>query len=534
MIKKARTEGEWDKYIELKIPAYHLKDFDNNQESYGFIYNYYALTDNRELAPYGFHKINLMDFNFLEKQFVFTETKLVDCYHCDDGTEGIYESCKNCNYWTETQKKYNICSKCQNKGYFIRGSKKCSTCNGTKKRKELIMKGREFCVLPSYSNSVECNVHSELFGWGEDNLLAEFKISNEGTCDFLDYTTDTKRDFNSPVEYYFNQGYQILICKDRNINYSDDFISKKIGDIEIMNVYLNVTTFRNGDAIRFIEDPVEWELAIKNKIPAYCYFNNVNDGKGCIYNIHAWNDKRGLMPVHWRSITKNDLANIYLNIKQDIKLTSSKLPVSAPKGIRRNNGVFENNEMEYNEHVYQLNFEYDRNYLLKPNDVNLFSQDTKSGYVLCVRDFNESSFHLQTNSSSLSVKSKQLDGYFGSGASPFEGSGGGTDGASPFEGSGGGTDGGGAGPSRGRGRVRMNNVSTPQYNIDVDCRVGLKLTINSDGIVTDCRTIKSVTTCTNQTIINDVIRLVKQQVRFNKDPGAPLEQAVYTIRLNAM
>jgi hypothetical protein len=82
-------------------------------------------------------------------------------------------------------------------------------------------------------------------------------------------------------------------------------------------------------------------------------------------------------------------------------------------------------------------------------------------------------------------------------------------------------------------RVRLNNVSTPQYDIDVDCRVGLKLTINPEGIVTDCRPIKSVTTCTNQSIINDVIRLVKQQVRFNKDPGSPLVQADYTIRLNA-
>jgi len=117
------------------------------------------------------------------------------------------------------------------------------------------------------------------------------------------------------------------------------------------------------------------------------------------------------------------------------------------------------------------------------------------------------------------------------------GSGGGTgSGNGPFGGPGSGPDDGvgpGKGSGSGKARVRINNVSTPQYDIDVDCRVGLKLTINSDGIVTDCRTIKSVTTCTNQTIINDVIRLVKQQVRFNKDPGAPLVQADYTIRLNA-
>ena len=29
-IKKARTEGEWIKFNELKIPSYHFKDFDEN------------------------------------------------------------------------------------------------------------------------------------------------------------------------------------------------------------------------------------------------------------------------------------------------------------------------------------------------------------------------------------------------------------------------------------------------------------------------------------------------------------------------
>jgi hypothetical protein len=122
--------------------------------------------------------------------------------------------------------------------------------------------------------------------------------------------------------------------------------------------------------------------------------------------------------------------------------------------------------------------------------------------------------------------------YFGTG-----GSGGGTgSGNGPFGGPGSGPDDGvgpGRGPGTGKPRVRLNNVSEKQYNIDVDCVVALKLTFNSEGIVTDCRPIKSVTTCTNQSIINDVMRNVKQQVRYNKDPGAPLAQADYSVRLNA-
>lgn len=142
---------------------------------------------------------------------------------------------------------------------------------------------------------------------------------------------------------------------------------------------------------------------------------------------------------------------------------------------------------------------------------------------------NNNNTNNSTNPTSTTVRGTN---YFGSG-----GSGGGTgSGNGPFGGSGSGTED-GVGPGRGGGsgkaRVRINNVTTPQYDIDVDCRVGLKLTINAEGIVTDCRSIKSVTTCTNQTIINDVIRLVKQQVRFNKDPGSPLVQADYTIKITA-
>ena len=142
---------------------------------------------------------------------------------------------------------------------------------------------------------------------------------------------------------------------------------------------------------------------------------------------------------------------------------------------------------------------------------------------------NNNNTNNSTNPTSTTVRGTN---YFGTG-----GSGGGTgSGNGPFGGSGSGTDDGvgpGKGGGSGKARVRLNNVSTPQYDIDVDCRVGLKLTINSDGVVTDCRSIKSVTTCTNQTIINDVIRLVKQQVRYNKDPGSPLVQADYTLKLTA-
>ena len=410
-IKKARTEGEWNKFNELKIPSYHFKDFDDNQANYGFIYNYHAITDNRELAPHGFHKLNLIDFNHLENQLLFTDTKLVDCY-CGDGTEGIYESCTNCNYWTEKQRNYNVCSKCQNRRYFNRGTKKCSSCNGTKKIKAFSMNNRQFCIFPESNNNIDFNNHLQLANVYEDNLLAVMNIY-DGKCSLKSFQTEDIGSYGTPNINFKNQGFQILICKDRNIAYSDDFGYTKLGDVEIMNTFLNVTKFRNGDPIKYIEDPVEWELALKNNTPAFCYFNNINNGKGCIYNIHAWNDKRGLMPLNWRSVTKNDLINIAHFLNYDFSLTSAQSPVKLPQGIRNRNGNFEQTNYPTNyadlddEHSEHINFQIKKNSLNYYLDLNSTYNklNNQSGYVFCVRD---ASNIVKENPSSIEILNKEF------------------------------------------------------------------------------------------------------------------------------
>ena len=367
-IKKARAEGEWIKFNELKIPSYHFKDFDDKQGNYGFIYNYYAITDDRELAPHGFHKLNLIDFNSLEGQSIFPkETKLVDCW-CGDGTEGIYESCTNCNYWNETQRKYNVCTKCKNQRNYRRGTKKCSTCNGKKtiSQTRSAMADRLFFVFPSTTNKVIiANPKMMWSGISYSYIIENYHLLPD----------DYKRNFKE-------QGFPLLICKDHNPIYTDDIASTKVGDIEIMNTYLNVTKFRNGDQIKYIEDPVEWELALKNNIPAYCYFNNINEGKGCIYNEHAWNDKRGLMPNSWRSITEWDIIN--LDVSLNFRLTSAYSPIKRPPGFRNPYGEYFTKSLS--SEGKNCNFGIDDNAHLSIFNLTYKNNSNNSGYVLCVRD----------------------------------------------------------------------------------------------------------------------------------------------------
>ena len=398
-IKKARTEGEWNKFNELNIPAYHFKDFDDNQANYGFIYNYHAITDNRELAPYGFHKLNLIDFNYLENQLLFTDTKLVDCY-CGNGKESISKSCTNCNFWTATQRKYNVCSKCQNLRYYNTGTKKCSICNGTKKVKACNMEDRRFCVFPTSNNSVEYFFNPNTYSKVDDNLLGVATISFDGEFRLESHSTkDLDIYYHGPVINYKAQGYQVLICKDKNFIFTNDFDYTSIGDIDLMNSYLTVTKFSNGDPIKYIEDPIEWELALKNKVPAYCYYNNQNDGTGCIYNIHAWNDRRGLIPNGWRSLKPYDIEILSCSTNSLFTLNSASSPLKYPKGTRNINGIFEeklvqeyffSSQKKTRENYFeQLNFKFNEYHDEGLTSGIYLGGVNKSGYVLCVREANK-------------------------------------------------------------------------------------------------------------------------------------------------
>ena len=62
---------------------------------------------------------------------------------------------------------------------------------------------------------------------------------------------------------------------------------------------LDVSTFRNGEAIPEAKSKEEWSKAGDNKTAAFCYYEfNANNGKiyGKLYNWYAVSDTRGLAP----------------------------------------------------------------------------------------------------------------------------------------------------------------------------------------------------------------------------------------------
>ena len=72
---------------------------------------------------------------------------------------------------------------------------------------------------------------------------------------------------------------------------------------------LDVSTFRNGDAIPEAKTDEEWQAAGDNNQPAWCYYENdvVNGTKyGKLYNWYAVKDARGLAPSGWHVPTDEE------------------------------------------------------------------------------------------------------------------------------------------------------------------------------------------------------------------------------------
>ncbi len=72
---------------------------------------------------------------------------------------------------------------------------------------------------------------------------------------------------------------------------------------------LNVSSYRNGDAIHYAITVEEWNKAEENQDGAWCYYDNdPSNGEiyGKLYNWYAVNDPRGLAPAGWHIASLNE------------------------------------------------------------------------------------------------------------------------------------------------------------------------------------------------------------------------------------
>jgi hypothetical protein len=73
-IKEVFTKKEWDALCKQKTPAYcHVENNAENDEKYGLLYNWWAISDSRNICPEGYRLANENDFLVLSKDSVFNQ-----------------------------------------------------------------------------------------------------------------------------------------------------------------------------------------------------------------------------------------------------------------------------------------------------------------------------------------------------------------------------------------------------------------------------------------------------------------------------
>ena len=356
-----------------------------------------------------------------------------------------------------------------------------------------------------------------------------------------------------------------------------------IGTQVWMKENLNVSTFRNGDSIPEAKTEEEWRAAGDAKQPAWCYYDNdpKNGEKyGKLYNWYAVNDSRGLAPAGYHVPTDEEWSVLIGFLGDDagkkMKSTSGWKPheyggfktcpkcsswnseyrtktachtcldtryVPAPIVSQNGNG---NNISGFSglpggecwstsrglsigtrgSYWSSSMIEDSPKYIFFSNNYDgVTRSNTYKNYGLSIRcirsrivfgqdppievNMDNNSSAPMTQDINVGLNNSNSGGGAGTGEGPSFG------GTTDLD------------------RIRIKDPILPRYNTDVDLKVHLKLIVAGDGSVINAVCIKSKTTTTDQTIINDVIREVKKQVLYKKDPEGRSGVCYYTVNIKA-
>ncbi len=320
-IPEAKTFTDWEKFSMSNQPVF-IKKLVNGTEYY--FYNWYAVSDNRGV-------IN-------EKWIIPNQSEIIiwNAYSPIEivpvgivSEQGDFSKVTDQNYfWTTSE--YNEKGKRESAVSFS-----ISTVNNDEIELKQAYKQEGFLVLVVEKEKMSIAIKEAA------KLMLDVKKSSSTIVN-----NTTKTETNS------TKG---------STTTTKDYKTVKIGNQIWMTENLNVDRFRNGDLIPEAKTVDEWELAEKNKQPAWCYYNNdpANGKKyGKLYNWYAVNDSRGLAPAgfhipsdsEWTTLTTylggEDIAASKLKSNsgwnENGNGTNSNGFSALPGGIRLLNGIFTN------------------------------------------------------------------------------------------------------------------------------------------------------------------------------------------------
>jgi uncharacterized protein (TIGR02145 family) len=192
-----------------------------------------------------------------------------------------------------------------------------------------------------------------------------------------------------------------------------------IGNQIWMTSNLKTTKFRNGDELQYIKSEEEWELAMVNKEPGYCFYDHDpenGESKGYLYNWYAINDKRGLAPIGWKIPNINDFEIL-------IKYLTPNEEVFSLEGKNGLHKVFRSIDLR---EKLIIKSQWSGIYWNTDNEVNLFKAIPSGGrgmngfnygsvmaFWWCYNEFNEDgAYFFNINDCCVEIKSASKNSFF--------------------------------------------------------------------------------------------------------------------------
>ncbi len=115
VIQQAKTTEEWILAGKQGIPAWcYYNNDEKNGEKYGKLYNWFAVSDPRGLAPIGWKIPEFEDLNILDT-YLWGDVGIKMKSNSGWNSWNVEERCKTCINWDDEQRKGKLCSSCNNK-----------------------------------------------------------------------------------------------------------------------------------------------------------------------------------------------------------------------------------------------------------------------------------------------------------------------------------------------------------------------------------------------------------------------------------
>jgi uncharacterized protein (TIGR02145 family) len=311
-IVESKTFEDWKKNSETHTPTWCYYNFDSlNKFRYGKIYNIWSIRDSRNLAPMGWSIPSDSDFKMLFNEYKEDKYNTVNLYSdCYWKPNNIVNKWISGNWYSSNNAwilpggslicefEYNVRKKDNDSLYMFQGEGDTASLWTISHGSSRYGRGRSVSIIPRLKEEIffedvsSCNGYYIRCIKGEsENIVHLNQIHSTNAIDLKD---------------------------DQNYETWEDELTGKIW----MKYNLNISKFRNGDNIFQAKNEEEWKSAIKNEVPAWCYYNFIEPLSreylkqfGKLYNYYVVIDKRNIAPVGWKIPSSLNTSNEIVYLK---------------------------------------------------------------------------------------------------------------------------------------------------------------------------------------------------------------------------